>query len=408
MPKTEYILLTSLSIPFYTPLVVADDGVKLLSLPQYSLSQQVNCGNETQQRITFLSTLLHKARQAYYQGQAPLLSDDRYDAYWSELSLLANCRHEALETVGEALDDKSTMSYLKHRYVMRSLRSVRDDFSSLVFFQKNNSTPIIMQPKIDGVAVELVYENGHLTSASTRGNGQRGKNLTQLVHACSWIPNRLTQDISVVIHGELYIPQKSWIKSAKYVSSRHMAAGIANQSNPSSKDINSLRFMPWLWVDAPYTSDDEALSQLGLLGFDDMARYTHLIKDEVALNHWYQHYQQPQSMPMKLDGVVLKINDLMVREQYGYNQRYPHWALAQKFTGPKAMTRVVDVVNQLGPKGRLTPVVYLTPITLANRQIEKVSGHSIPWLNKMAITKGSEVEVELVGDAIPQIIAVRR
>ncbi len=357
---------------------------------------------EDHARLRYLEYEIHRQRKIYYGGETPEMHDREFDALVDELALLSRCKSPALSKVGH-LAERSELA-TPHRAAMRSLNSSRDAKKIAQFYNKVRDHELIVQPKIDGIAVELVYEEGMLVAASTRGDGLLGKDLLPLMLRSSTVATVIPDKLDIIVHGELYVKQDDWQQSNSYVSSRHMAAAIAQKVAPSKREILTLHFMPWLWVNSPYTNDRFSLHKLSKLGFADFSHFSHPISQQSDIEYWLKHYQEEADM--LLDGIVIKLADHTARARMGESKHAPRWAVAQKFEGEKAITEVVDVTYQVSASGRITPVVHLKPMILAGRKVSTVSGRSVPWLNSMGVTIGDSVEVELVGNAIPQLIQV--
>ncbi len=395
-------LLISLFVSSYQQLfaadVIPDLEIQLLIEKAETYSRCPSVLN--QHRISYLEIQIIKHRQIYYAGEAPLLHDGEFDLLVDELSLLSHCLSPVLSEVGTN-DNKQHYLESPHRQRMLSLNSVRDRALMDAFYQRHQDLQLLIQPKIDGIAVELVYEKGMLVAASSRGNGRQGKDLLTLMLRSNAVDSIIGYPHTLVIHGELYVGQQDWLQRNKYVSSRHMTAGIASQLSPKQADVMSLRFMPWRWVDSPYNDEFMGLAQLAMLGFSDMSKMSHVIDSPQDIDYWLAHYQNTETL--LLDGVVIKLAENAQQREYGQTQHAPRWALALKFTGPKGLSHVIDITYQLGKSGRVTPIVHLQPLALSGRQVTKVSGRSRPWLQKAKIEVGSQVEIELVGNATPQL-----
>ncbi|QFI39000.1 DNA ligase [Moritella marina ATCC 15381] len=355
-----------------------------------------------QHRINYLEMQIIKHRQIYYAGKKPLLHDGEFDLLVDELAVLSDCLSPVLTQLGSEggrYNDRQ-----RHRQQMLSLNSVRERNLVDKFYQRHQKQSLLIQPKIDGMAVELVYEKGLLVSASSRGNGKQGLDLLALMLRSNAVDSIIAYPHTLVIHGELYVEQHDWQQRGKYVSSRHMTAGIASQSSPKQADIMSLRFMPWRWVDTPYRNEVMSLVQLAMLGFADMSKMSHTLDTAQDIDYWFAHYQNTETL--LLDGIVIKLANRAQQHAYGQTQHAPRWALALKFTGPKGLSNVVDITYQVGKSGRVTPVVHVQALALSGHQITRVSGRSQPWLLQSKIEVGSRVEIELVGNAIPQLTRV--
>jgi len=360
-----------------------------------------------QHRIGYLETQIIKHRQIYYAGQTPLLHDGEFDLLVEELAVLSHCLSPVLTQVGvkeHQYGDTRQRDQQRHRQPMFSLNSVRERALVDNFYYQHQDKQLLLQPKIDGIAVELVYEKGMLVAASSRGNGKQGRDLLALMLRSNAVNSIIAYQHTLVIHGELYVEQQDWLQRGKYVSSRHMTAGIASQLSPIQADVMSLRFMPWRWLDSPYQDEVMALTQLAMLGFADMAKMSHVVERAQDIDDWLAHYQKSESL--LLDGVVIKLAKNKLQREYGNTQNAPRWAIALKFTGPKGLSNVIDITYSVGKSGRVTPVVHLQPLALSGRQVTKVSGRSLPWLEQAKIAIGSRVEIELVGNATPQLTRV--
>jgi len=355
-----------------------------------------------QHRISYLEAQIIKHRQLYYAGNTPLLHDGEFDLLVDELAVLSNCLSPVLTQVGT----KEDRIRQPHRQQMLSLKSVRERLSVAKFYQRHQHQQLLIQPKIDGMAVELVYERGMLVAASSRGNGQHGRDLLALMLRSNAVDSIIPYANTLVLHGELYVEQQDWLQRGKYVSARHMTAGIASQSSPAQADVMSLRFIPWRWVDSPYSDEVMSLTKLAMLGFNNMAKMSHVINKPEDIDYWLTHYQDVTAF--LLDGIVLKVAKRSLQQEYGQTQHAPRWALALKFTGPKGVSHVIDITYQVGKSGRITPIVHVQPLALSGHQITRVSGRSEPWLLQSKIEVGSQVEIELVGNAIPQLTQVVR
>jgi len=386
-----------------------------------SLNEAEKSCDNVKKRIAWLEEYIANQRVIYYSGSKPKITDAEFDFMVSELAIISDCRSSVLQQFGvkslalnEQIYNKNSSNQRQSPKIqlsaeMRSLKSVRDDYLMAQFYRQhsqNSQDNLILQPKIDGVAVELVYRKGKLVAAATRGDGEQGKNIIDLVLAMNTVPSLIAKPLNMILHGELYVKEQQWIKRNKYVSARHMAAGITHQNNPHKRDIQSLHFMPWRWIDSPLGSEINSLFLLSELGFENMASLSHEVSSIAELQRWFKHYAVRDSLPVKLDGIVVKIAQRSEQDKLGHNSQAPKWALAQKFIGPRGTSKVTGIIYQTGESGRITPVVRFQPLILAGHSINKASGHSQPWLDKMQLVVGSEVEIELVGHAIPQLIRV--
>jgi len=405
-----YSLLVSLFASSTQQLLAADiippSSIDLLTTSTATHSRCPSVLN--QHRISYLETQIIKHRRIYYAGQTPLLHDGEFDLLVDELAVLSHCLSPVLTQIGGNDQQHNDASQFvqkrprqQHRQQMLSLKSVRDITAVDKFYQRHKDQQLLLQPKLDGMAIELVYEKGMLVGASSRGDGKLGQDLLALMLRSNAVNSIIAYPHTLVIHGELYVGQQDWQMRGKYVSSRHMTAGIASQLSPVQADVMSLRFMPWRWVDSPYNNEQMGLAQLAMLGFADMSKMSHVIERPQDIDYWLAHYQNTEAL--LLDGIVIKLAKNALQREYGHTKHAPRWALALKFTGPKGLSHVIDITYQMGKSGRVTPIVHVQPLALSGRQVTRVSGRSQPWLLQSKIEVGSQVEIELVGNAIPQL-----
>ncbi|WP_017222732.1 hypothetical protein [Moritella dasanensis] len=400
-----FIRTSSLLVPLFlsnTQSLLAVEAIPVLSIHSQTKSADSHsrCPSVlNQHRISYLETQIVKHRQIYYAGNTPLLHDGEFDLLVDELRVLSQCLSPVLTQIGSQTAQYNDRQL--HRQQMLSLNSVRERSLVDKFYQRHHDQQLLIQPKVDGMAVELVYEKGMLVAASSRGNGKHGRDLLALMLRSHAVDSIIAYPHTLVIHGELYVGQQDWLQRGKYVSSRHMTAGITSQLSPTQTDVMSLRFMPWRWVDAPYNDEVMALAQLAMLGFADMSKMSHAIDNPKDIDYWFAHYQNTETL--LLDGIVIKLAKSARQRQYGQTQHAPRWALALKFTGPKGFSNVTDITYQIGKSGRITPVVHVQLLALSGHQVTRVSGRSQPWLLQSKIEVGSQVEIELVGNAIPQL-----
>ncbi len=276
----------------------------------------------------------------------------------------------------------------------------------------------LVQPKVDGLPVELLYLAGRLVSAATRGDGTRGEEVTPRVRKIPGIPLLLTAPFPdrVVVRGELYADLRllagaTEAGGATYATPRHYAAGtlMARESDPRS--LANLRFFPFELVNADEVAgvrtDREALLLLAAWGFPVPAEQSAVVTTVDGVRTVYRSYlADRERLPFAADGIVVKVDELQLRRTLGEGSRAPFWAAAWKFPPETVRTVVREIRWQVGKSGRRTPVALVAPVLLGGIRVGRVSLQNAREVQRLGIEAGDEVIVALVGDVIPQIVQV--
>lgn len=273
------------------------------------------------------------------------------------------------------------------------------------FLQGLSGTEVLVQPKIDGVAVELVYRYGQLVQATTRGDGCSGIDITRHIRHMPLIPAMLGNghDQEVILHGELFarLDRIDPVFLAQYVSARHLVAGQLNRSKSDSVVLSTFDFFPWHWLNSPFADDLESVKALAQMGFSLPIEHTHKVQSFAQVSQRLADYCENQRFPFLMDGIVIKVASTALRKQRGWSGGTPNWALAWKFSGPDAVSSVTRVIFSNGRTGRITPVVHINPVHIGNRTVTRVSLGSIENLKRLDLAIGDLVSVSLKGQATP-------
>jgi len=268
--------------------------------------------------------------------------------------------------------------------------------------------------------VELIYVAGRLVSASTRGDGRFGEEVTERVREIQGIPHLLIGPFPdrVVVRGEVYADRRllqhpgTGSAPEKYATPRHLAAGVLQARKPDPAALATLRLFPFELVTADrlgdmVSSDRMALQLLSDWGFPVAFEQTQPVKtfsDVQAVYRSYLAHREQQSFAM--DGIVVKVDDLSLRQRLGEGGRAPFWAAAWKFPPDTALTRVREISWTVGRTGRRTPIAEVAPVRLGGVQVTRVSLHNDAEIARLDIAAGDQVVVALVGDVIPQVLEV--
>ena len=396
-----------------------------VSLSHADICPQLSLDSATA-RTRELNTTIKHHNHLYYKKNTPEISDGEYDRLLSELMLLEKCfpqlasKDSPTKTVGDEIGD--TGATIRHEKPMLSLSSSLGPQAVEALLRKTASedgtVTLLVQPKVDGLPVELVYVDGHLLSAATRGDGSNGENVTVQVRGIQGIPSLLDgmYPARVVVRGEIYADTQAAVtladsKKGKYATLRHLAAGTVLSDTPDLQSLAVLRFFPFELVNATsyasIFSDRQALGLLAGWGFSvspEQSRPAKCLEDVKVEYRWF--LANRDHMPFAMDGIVVKVDDLPARLRLGEGSRAPFWAAAWKFPPATARTVVREIRWQVGRTGRRTPVAELEPIKLGGILVRKVSLHNNSEISRLGIAAGDQVVVALVGDVIPQIIDV--
>jgi DNA ligase (NAD+) len=377
--------------------------------------------------------LLHSYR--YYVLDDPLISDAEYDRLFRRLVELETQYpelrdpHSPTQKVGAP--PLSAFAQVHHSLPMLSLANVvsreeMQEFQERLQRFLNSSEPIeyVAEPKIDGVAIELVYEHGRLVVGSTRGDGVTGEDITQNLKTVRSIPLTLLQQehrpvpTLLEVRGEVFLP----IAAFRQLNRERTEAGEPLFANPRNATAGSLKQLDSsVTAKRPLDLFCHGVGRVEGVSFVSHWEFTHALKawglkpvphsrlcrslDEVfAL--FDELEQQRDTLPYEIDGVVVKVNSFALQRQLGEISRSPRWAVAYKFPARQGTTRVLNIVPQVGRTGVLTPVAELEPVNIGGVTVKSASLHNMDEINRKDIRIGDTVIVERAGDVIPYVVKV--
>lgn len=388
--------------------------------------------------LSEIETLRNRLREYEYHYHVldnPLVPDSEYDRLMNELKNL-EWQHPELITpdsptqrVGaKPLDG---FSQVTHELPMLSLDNAFSDGDLDGFLRRMESyisvTPSSLdfccEPKLDGLAVSILYVNGVLTQAATRGDGSTGEDITANIRTIRNIPLRLKTDnppLRLEVRGEVFMPQKGF----EALNQKALEKGEKTFANPRNAAAGSLRQLdPKITAQRPlmlnaysigiYDSDDELpnthferLQWLKSLGIP-VNNEIRLEKGRENLLKFYADIQTKRpTLGYDIDGTVLKVNDIALQEQLGFISRSPRWAIAYKFPAQEEMTVLNDVEFQVGRTGAITPVAKLEPVFVAGVTVSNATLHNGDEIERLGIAIGDTVIIRRAGDVIPQIIGI--
>ncbi len=373
--------------------------------------------------------------RAYYQDDAPLLTDAEYDDL-KRRNAAIEVRFPALirddspaKRVGAppaagfakvvhtrpmlSLDNAFTEADLIEFVdgVRRYLKELRDDPSSPL--------EMMAEPKIDGLSISLRYERGRFVVGATRGDGSMGEDVTANLRTLKDVPARIEGAPEVLeVRGEVYMTKPDFAALNErqrqaggkiFANPRNAAAGSLRQLDPSVTAGRPLRFFAYAWGETsePLADTHEHfLDRLGRLGFHVNPK-AKLCRDAGEMLTFYRELAAVRaSLPYDIDGVVFKVNRIDWQERLGAVSRAPRWAIAQKFEAEKAQTRLNAIRIQVGRTGTLTPVAELEPVTVGGVVVARATLHNEDEIARKDIREGDQVLIQRAGDVIPQVVAV--
>ncbi len=385
------------------------------------------------QRILVLRKLLLEHNRHYYALDNPVISDVEYDELYKELVQLESIHPEYFDKdspsqrVGVKLSE--TANPIKHIQPLLSLDNVFSDAELQAFDERvkqrlklSQSPKYACEPKLDGLAVNLLYKNGVLHSAATRGDGAVGEDVTHNVRTIQMIPLQLIGDNlpdSVEIRGEVFMPlqgfnalNQTMLAEAQkvFANPRNAAAGSLRQLDASITAARPLSFYAYAVGDTSdsidWSSHTEMLATLSLWGLPicPLNDLSETLED--CISYYQQILNQRAKLPYEIDGVVYKVDDLELQEQLGYVSRAPRFAIAHKFPAQEKSTRVIAIDFQVGRTGAVTPVARLDPVQLSGVVVSNATLHNFEELARKDVRVGDMVMVRRAGDVIPEVICV--
>lgn len=381
---------------------------------------------QVQEEISKLVSLLNKYSYDYYVEDNPQISDTEYDTLYKQLEKLEEKYPEFIlensptQRVGDKILDefekithKVPMLSLSNTFSTEDLRDFDARVSKLV---PGQDVEYICELKIDGLAISIIYENGKLVSAATRGDGSVGEDVTENIKTIFSIPKVLKDNRTFEVRGEVYLPRKSFeLLNAEresnnevlFANPRNAAAGSLRQLD--SKITAKRRLSAFIYS---IVGDDSIVSQENALNIAkeyDLPVNPNfkLCKniDEVIeyINYWTEH---KKDLPYDIDGIVIKVNSYDTQEEVGYTQKSPRWATAYKFPEEELATKLLDVELSVGRTGIITPVAILDPIVISGSTVSKASLHNKDIIDELDIHIGDMVVVKKAGEIIPKVVRV--
>lgn len=372
----------------------------------------------------------------YHVLDAPTIPDSEYDRLFQELQKL-EAEYPDLKTpdsptqrVGSAplknfpqITHLTPMLSLDNAFTADSVlefeRRIRDRLKTLL--PKDERIAYVCEPKLDGLAITLIYEDGVLQLGATRGDGTTGEVITENLRTIATLPLRLRSESvkipnRIEVRGEVYMPKKAFEDLNKraeetgdkiFANPRNAAAGSIRQLDSRITSKRHLQFFAYsIAGESPTRSHFKNLQYLAALGFPICPLNQKVEGIEACLNFYEMIGKKRKSLPYEIDGVVYKVDSLDLQEQLGFVSRAPRWAIAHKFPAEEMLTELVDVEFQVGRTGSVNPVARLKPVFVGGATVSNATLHNMDEVKRKDIRIGDTVIVRRAGDVIPEVVSV--
>ena len=359
-------------------------------------------------RIEELRNQIREAKEAYYNLN-PILDDKIYDALLNELQQLSPEDFEVV-TIGATPLTHSVWEKVKHEIPMGSLSKVNETNEFINWIteiqKKTNETKseiLLITHKLDGSSLEVIYENGKLIRGTSRGDGIQGEDITINVTKIPNLPKTIPITTErIYIRGEVMMLKQIFEEkySNKYANPRNTAAGKIRDKKNQGEDCSNLIFIAFTLISktAPNTEADRFLI-LQKMGFKIPPYF---IGNQNQIIEWHEQIRSTRSqIPYEIDGNVIRINDITVQESLGELNMRPRGQIAWKFDPAMGTTIIKDIKWQVGPTGRICPVMIVKPISVGGVTITHISLHNIAMFNKLQLSENDEVLISRRNDVIP-------
>src|SRR5574344_9646 len=372
---------------------------------------------------------INKASYEYYALYTPTITDQEYDDYYNELMYL-EAKYPELKRSdsptnrvgGEAV---SKFDKVTHRIPMLSFDDIFNEDEIVMFDERIRkiipNPTYTVEPKMDGLSGSLLYEDGILVRAATRGDGVTGEKITLNVKTIKSVPLKLRENIDIEVRGEIYMSKSSFNKlndekrknaEPLFANPRNAAAGSVRQLDSKITAKRELDYMAYFIPnpsDYGINTQYESLDYLKKLGF--MTNYK-LNKVAHNVNEIIEYIDslaaERPNLPYEIDGVVIKVNDLADEEKLGFTARVPRWGIAYKFPAIEVLTTLKEIKFTVGRTGKITPNAIFDPVHVAGSLVSKATLHNEDYCKEKDIRINDVVSIRKAGDVIPEVVEVKK
>lgn len=375
-------------------------------------------------RMEELIDIIEEANYQYHTLDAPVISDYEYDQYLKELIELEekypNLKSSTTPTqkIGGVVLDK--FNKITHSEPMMSLSNVFSDDELRLFHERIlkevDSVTYDLELKIDGLAINLIYENGILKTASTRGDGLVGEDVTENIKTIKSVPLRLREAVSIEVRGEVYMPYASFNKVNEektklgeelFKNPRNAAAGTIRQLDSEIVSKRGLDIFCYTLInpqDHSLNTQTEVLSFLRKLGLKTNPHTVTKSTIDEVIDQIHKFDVMRHELKYDTDGVVIKVNELDLYDQIGYTVKSPKWATAYKFPPEEVETKLLDITFQVGRTGVITPVAELEPVLISGSIVSRATLHNEDFIKALDIEINDYVVIRKAGEIIPEVL----
>lgn len=379
-------------------------------------------------RYNELVEIINKAIYEYYILDEPSITDQEYDDYYNELQRFERdnpnfIREDSptLRVGGEAIDKFEKVVHVKP---MLSFDDIFNEDEIVAFderIKKVISNPkYTLEPKMDGLSGSLVYKNGLLVRAATRGDGTVGENITTNVKTIKSVPLKLTKPIDIEVRGEIYMSKASFQKANEereknnenlFANPRNAAAGSVRQLDSKITAKRNLDFMAYFIPnpeDYGIKNQSESLAYLKELGFKTNYKLNSIASNVSEIIKYIEDLSEKRKdLPFAIDGVVLKVDSLADEEVLGFTSRVSRWGIAYKFPALEVLTDLQEIKFTIGRTGKVTPNAIFSPVHVDGSLVRKATLHNEDYCLEKDIRIGDVIAIRKAGDVIPEVVEVK-
>lgn len=379
------------------------------------------------ERMLELIDIINEADYNYHTLDNPTITDQEYDKYLRELYEIETAHPEWVKensptqhAGGQVIDEFKKVT---HKIPMMSLSDVFSESEIIAFDERIKKEGInpeyVCELKIDGLSVSLLYEDGKLVRAATRGDGTTGEDITHNAKTIKVIPLKLKEKVNIEVRGEIFM-NKETLKKLNEERKKNNQPLLQNCRNAAAGSIRQLdskiaaerkldNFIYHLPDPLDYNlhTHQEALDYMKSLGFkiNPNNRLVKNINDVLAFIE--EKGKERPNLPYDIDGIVIKVNNIDDQVRLGYTAKYPKWATAYKFPAEEVLTKLTDITFTVGRTGQITPNAVLEPVIVAGSTISRATLHNEDYVNEKGLKIGDIVSIRKAGDVIPEVVEAK-
>lgn len=376
--------------------------------------------------IRELRRVIEENNSLYYDKDNPKITDAEYDALYARLKLLESQNPEFSDSdsptqkIGGGANKQ--FAPVTHNPPMTSLDNTYSSEEILAWHQRAAKTlgdgfEMTVEAKIDGVSCSLLYQNGALVTAATRGDGKTGENITQNVLTVKDVPRKIHIKENIELRGEIYMDKADLLKLNKeqeekglavFANTRNAAAGSLRQKNPQITAGRPLKFFvhSFGYADAELKTQAEFTQLCKEAGFNVVNDRLVTASIEEVLAFYKEFDAARHTLPYEVDGLVAKVNSFEQQRILGYTAKSPRWAMAFKYPAQQVKTTVNKIIFSVGRTGIITPVAELEPVAVSGVTVSNASLHNFDEIERLGVGEGDSVMIERAGEVIPQVVSV--